>query len=105
MTSVLVRGPLWRFLFWTAWMFAVFRELGRRRELAQHPGELCGRHLPEHRPVGYGDRNHHAIVRLADLQRQIIARHLVLALLLPMGTSQCRFNDGHGVVRDQREAK
>jgi hypothetical protein len=73
MTTVFIGCSGGRFLFGTARMLAVFRKLDRRRELAQSLGQRGRRHRPEHLPVGCWDRHHHAVVSLADLQRQRIA--------------------------------
>ena len=86
-------------------MFAVFRKPDRRREFAQYRRQCGRRHRSEHLPVGCRDRHHHAVVGLADLQRQIIAGHVIVALGLPMNTASRGFDDRNGVVRDQRQAE
>src|SRR6267142_1112826 len=86
MTPVFIGCSGGRFLFGTARMFAVFRKPDRRREFAQSRRQCGRRHRSEHLPVGCRDRHHHAVVGLADLQRQIIAGHVIVALWLPMNT-------------------
>src|SRR2546428_540009 len=76
-----------RFLFGPAGMLALFRNPARRREFAQYRRQCGRRHSSEHPPVGCRDRHHHAVVGLADLQRQIIAGHVIVALELPMNTA------------------
>ena len=87
MTPVFIGCSGGRFLFGTARMFAVFRKPDRRREFAQYRRQCGRRHRSEHLPVGCRDRHHHAVVGLADLQRQIIAGHVIVALWLPMNTA------------------
>ena len=52
-----------------------------------------------------GNRNHHAVVGAANLQGQIITRDLVIDLLAAMFTAQGGFDERHGVVCQQRQAK
>ena len=53
-------------------MFAVFRKPDRRRAFVQSRRQCGRRHGAEHLPVGCRDRHHHAVIGLADLQRQIL---------------------------------
>ena len=86
-------------------MLTVFRKLDCRRKLAQDLGQCDRRHRPAPLPVGCRDCHHHAVVGLADLQRQISAGHVLVTLLLPMHTASRGFDDRDRVVRDQRQAQ
>ena len=103
--SVFVGRFFGRRLFGASRMFAIPGEIDVLGDLLQQRGELSRCQRAEHRPVLFGNRNHHAVVGAPDFQRQVIAGDGLLHRLFAVERPQRGLQHGNRVERQQRQTK